>query len=525
MTMTVMVVVVMAEIMFGKRDNVMEEDTTEWGASVVVVMVTDAVNMVLEKETREIGGGEKIDVPKVMDFGGGCEGYSDGGPMINVIMEEVMVITKDMIVIIEEEAVVEENRTNPGKTHWKFHRTSGGRVSDSGFDGDGRTTTLGLLSQGVAKQDRTNLYRSELSASRARGKRIVVDVSSTDTRLLVRARHGIRTLRRVAEGKQKQRGAGKDSLRVKMRHKVFQKRKSTLNLRPAKKTYYWEASQELFYSGDDELSEESKKRFKGSRVRVKQRHMSTIQQKGRFCKRLSTMEAVVEFLIVGWKEPESLRMIIMRVGYKPLSSLGQYLREYHRNQFVEADIGHNKITLSEDRYSKQRRPLELHGRKSGFPDQTYEAGSESNSSTLTFDGVDMMGERLANKVLSVVKNIGGGLKNISFVAHSLGGLVARYAVGKVYEQQLVIKVSYGFIDFAAFCLDHDLAVCEEVRRKCSCTVVSNSSTLTFDGVDMMGERLANKVLSVVKNIGGLKNISFVAHSLGGLVARYRREGV
>ncbi|KAL0694157.1 hypothetical protein Bca4012_061337 [Brassica carinata] len=102
-----------------------------------------------------------------------------------------------------------------------------------GFDGDGRTTTLGLLSQGVAKQDMTNLYRSELSTSRARGKKIAADVSSTDTRLLVRARHGIRTLRKVAEGKQKQRGAGKDSLRVKMRHKVFQKCKSTLSLRPA----------------------------------------------------------------------------------------------------------------------------------------------------------------------------------------------------------------------------------------------------------------------------------------------------
>ncbi|KAG2308663.1 hypothetical protein Bca52824_028411 [Brassica carinata] len=65
--------------------------------------------------------------------------------------------------------------------------------------------------------------------------------------------------------------------------------------------------------------------------------------------------------------------------------------------------------------------------------------SESNSSTFTFDGVDMMGERLANEVFSVVKNRGGGLKKISFVAHLLGGLVARYAVGKLYEQQLVIK--------------------------------------------------------------------------------------
>ncbi|CAB79432.1 putative protein [Arabidopsis thaliana] len=70
-------------------------------------------------------------------------------------------------------------------------------------------------------------------------------------------------------------------------------------------------------------------------------------------------------------------------------------------------------------------------------------GSESNSATLTFDGVDKMGERLANEVvfgcivvssvLGVVKHR-SGLKKISFVAHSLGGLVARYAIGKLYEQ-------------------------------------------------------------------------------------------
>ncbi|KAF8114028.1 hypothetical protein N665_0043s0096 [Sinapis alba] len=68
-----------------------------------------------------------------------------------------------------------------------------------------------------------------------------------------------------------------------------------------------------------------------------------------------------------------------------------------------------------------------------FPEKVLVHRSESNSATLTFDGVDLMGERLANEVLSVVKNR-SGLKKISFVAHSLGGLVARYAVGKLYEQ-------------------------------------------------------------------------------------------
>eukprot|EP00268_Persea_americana_P063821 TRINITY_DN8326_c0_g1_i1.p1 TRINITY_DN8326_c0_g1~~TRINITY_DN8326_c0_g1_i1.p1 ORF type:complete len:438 (+),score=76.66 TRINITY_DN8326_c0_g1_i1:345-1658(+) len=58
-------------------------------------------------------------------------------------------------------------------------------------------------------------------------------------------------------------------------------------------------------------------------------------------------------------------------------------------------------------------------------------GSECNYSRLTFDGVDLMGERLAEEVLSVVRRR-PGLQKISFVAHSLGGLVARYAVGRLY---------------------------------------------------------------------------------------------
>lgn len=58
--------------------------------------------------------------------------------------------------------------------------------------------------------------------------------------------------------------------------------------------------------------------------------------------------------------------------------------------------------------------------------------SECNSSRLTFDGVDLMGERLADEVLSVVNEI-RGIQKISFVAHSLGGLIARYAIGRLYE--------------------------------------------------------------------------------------------
>ncbi|KAF5749443.1 Alpha/beta-Hydrolases superfamily protein isoform 1 [Tripterygium wilfordii] len=67
-----------------------------------------------------------------------------------------------------------------------------------------------------------------------------------------------------------------------------------------------------------------------------------------------------------------------------------------------------------------------------LPDKVIVHRSECNSSKLTFDGVDLMGQRLAEEVLAVVRRR-PELKKISFVAHSLGGLVARYAIGVLHE--------------------------------------------------------------------------------------------
>lgn len=67
-----------------------------------------------------------------------------------------------------------------------------------------------------------------------------------------------------------------------------------------------------------------------------------------------------------------------------------------------------------------------------IPDKVAVHCSACNCAKLTMDGVDMMGERLADEVLSVVQRM-PGLRKISFVAHSLGGLAARYAIGKLYE--------------------------------------------------------------------------------------------
>ncbi|OMO94818.1 hypothetical protein CCACVL1_05779 [Corchorus capsularis] len=67
-----------------------------------------------------------------------------------------------------------------------------------------------------------------------------------------------------------------------------------------------------------------------------------------------------------------------------------------------------------------------------LPDKVVVHCSERNMSRLTLDGVDVMGERLAKEVLDVIQEK-PNLRKISFVAHSVGGLVARYAIGKLYR--------------------------------------------------------------------------------------------
>ncbi|KAL9260019.1 Lipid droplet phospholipase 1-like protein [Drosera capensis] len=64
-------------------------------------------------------------------------------------------------------------------------------------------------------------------------------------------------------------------------------------------------------------------------------------------------------------------------------------------------------------------------------DKVFVRCSENNAAK-TLDGVDVMGDRLVEEILEVIKRQ-PGLRKISFVAHSVGGLVARYAIGKLYQ--------------------------------------------------------------------------------------------
>ncbi|XP_008798787.2 lipid droplet phospholipase 1-like isoform X2 [Phoenix dactylifera] len=67
-----------------------------------------------------------------------------------------------------------------------------------------------------------------------------------------------------------------------------------------------------------------------------------------------------------------------------------------------------------------------------LPDKVIVHCSEKNMHQLTLDGVDIMGDRLAEEVLEVIERR-PEIRKISFIAHSVGGLAARYAIGRLYR--------------------------------------------------------------------------------------------
>ena len=65
-------------------------------------------------------------------------------------------------------------------------------------------------------------------------------------------------------------------------------------------------------------------------------------------------------------------------------------------------------------------------------DKLYLLIAKRNTGSFTYDGIELGGERLCLEIeeeLDAIEAGGGRIKKLSMVGYSLGGLVARYAVG------------------------------------------------------------------------------------------------
>ena len=68
---------------------------------------------------------------------------------------------------------------------------------------------------------------------------------------------------------------------------------------------------------------------------------------------------------------------------------------------------------------------------------------KSNSGSFTYDGIELGGERVANEVearLEELQKNGHDIKKFSITGYSLGGLVARYAIGLLYHRGIFEQI-------------------------------------------------------------------------------------
>ncbi|KAI0390855.1 DUF676-domain-containing protein [Xylariaceae sp. FL0594] len=81
--------------------------------------------------------------------------------------------------------------------------------------------------------------------------------------------------------------------------------------------------------------------------------------------------------------------------------------------------------------------------------------AKRNSGNFTYDGIELGGERVCVEIeeeLESIREKGGKITKLSIVGYSLGGLVARYAVGLLYAKGLLDQIEP--VNFTTFATPH-----------------------------------------------------------------------
>lgn len=89
------------------------------------------------------------------------------------------------------------------------------------------------------------------------------------------------------------------------------------------------------------------------------------------------------------------------------------------------------------------------------PDRLYILAAEGNAGNFTYDGIELGGERLAHEVEETLHALAGGghkITKLSVVGYSLGGLVARYALGLLYARGWLERLEP--VNFTTFASPH-----------------------------------------------------------------------
>ncbi|KAF2102739.1 lipase/serine esteras-like protein [Rhizodiscina lignyota] len=88
-------------------------------------------------------------------------------------------------------------------------------------------------------------------------------------------------------------------------------------------------------------------------------------------------------------------------------------------------------------------------------DKAYVLVAARNSGSFTYDGIELGGERVTQEVEETIEELERGgqkITKLSFMGYSLGGLVARYAVGLLYNRGWFEKLEP--VNFTTFATPH-----------------------------------------------------------------------
>ncbi|KAM0709681.1 hypothetical protein Q7P35_003721 [Cladosporium inversicolor] len=106
------------------------------------------------------------------------------------------------------------------------------------------------------------------------------------------------------------------------------------------------------------------------------------------------------------------------------------------------------------------KPLHLNHLKTTISEQypdgrLYVLVPNSNAEYLTYDGIELGAERITNEIEQKVEELdkqGAKLSKISIIGYSLGGLIARYAIGLLYKNGLFDRLQP--VNFTTFATPH-----------------------------------------------------------------------
>ncbi|PNS16584.1 hypothetical protein CAC42_84 [Sphaceloma murrayae] len=90
--------------------------------------------------------------------------------------------------------------------------------------------------------------------------------------------------------------------------------------------------------------------------------------------------------------------------------------------------------------------------RDAYSDQIHVLVAKSSANSYTYDGIETGGERITNEVEAEIKKLedtGTSIRKFSMIGYSMGGLVARYAIGLLYSAGLFDRIEpTNFTTFA-----------------------------------------------------------------------------